>query len=357
MDWLPETGSHVVTAIVDGPISRVVELEENSNTARLETGVIQRLYPNLTITRIWHDPSDGRVPAGRPLRLMAEITNTGQAAVPAGFIVRTHVDGVFAGDVTTVGPLAVGQTETVTLDWPVVVGEHEVVCEVDPDSVIPGLLTEIDTTNNLFTGQMDLLHGLILTARSDASGYLRGTDPLLTVAVAASNAADDRLGPADGVTAHLDLLDGEDQVVLSVDTSYNSMAEFWSCLVDGDALTAGSYTAAFTVSSDLGTFIDRLQFTVVEDLRVTLRAGRSRYTAQENVILAGEVLTVGGQTVPGIEVSITVTGPTTRTFTVVTDGDGQYRVSFKPVGMGGEYQATARVEIPARSARIRMGSR
>lgn len=233
--FLATPGTHTVEAVADAELNRVVEMNEDNNSASVTLPEINVILPDLSILSLQASPNAGTVAAGSPLTLSALVSNfgAGDAAIP--FAVSFYVDGVFAGS-RTIDSLAAGASTLVSLNALATASTHQVKVVADEEGALP----ETDRGNNSATvsvGPFDIL-------KSD----LVITSLLLTPDYAAAG---------DTVTAHVTVKNiGDAATLASFDMLLTLDGGAVALLRSAGSLTPGSsadLTGTFSVCVSAGT--------------------------------------------------------------------------------------------------------
>jgi subtilase family serine protease/uncharacterized membrane protein len=115
--WRPEKGgAHTLTLMADGPVSSVVEMQEENNTATLEYTSITVLYPDITVREMGTGATGAALAPGQNLVLTATVVNTGSGAATEASTVAFYAGGRFIGN-AEVPALQAGESAYVSFLW------------------------------------------------------------------------------------------------------------------------------------------------------------------------------------------------------------------------------------------------
>lgn len=340
VDWPAAAGQRDLRVVVD-PDGRVVEGNEFDNTSELLDVPVTVLYPELVVQDVRSSPRSPQY--GEPVEFRITVSNQGEAPTQGPFVTALRIAHEEPILVTHAEPLLPGASVVLTASWRALANTAQpiaVEAEVDVAS-----LAESNEANNTATTSLELRHGYVLAPSSQYAAYLAGTEVVLRATVSRSDVPATPLGPAAGVGVAFQLLDAEGRRVAAGPMVYNSVAQFWMSTVPATRVDPGTYRALITAAGALGTFTEEAAFSVIEDVTLTLSAHRPTYGAQENVLLRGQVQTTGGVPVPSLPVTLRLSGGAERELTAVTRANGEFSVIWPPGGLGGDYTATAAVEL------------
>ena len=115
--WRPEKGGrHTLTLTADGPISSVVEMQEENNTASLEYASISVLYPDLQVAEVGTGATGSSIAPGQNLVLTAKIVNAGSGDAVEPTTVSFFASSRFVGSAEAPA-LKAGESAQVSFLW------------------------------------------------------------------------------------------------------------------------------------------------------------------------------------------------------------------------------------------------
>lgn len=138
------------------------------------------------------------------------------------------------------------------------------------------------------------------------------------------------------------------------ETSADSGANF---LVQTTGLSGGYYLFSLSATDSAGRTSELLSYplfipyNIITNVRGVFFAPTAE--TREAEVKAGEPVTVFGETVPGADVTVAVSGKAEKTFVIKANADGTYRFSFSSVGLpAGVYRMRARAEYASEISRF-----
>ncbi|MBP5166947.1 MAG: PKD domain-containing protein [Oscillospiraceae bacterium] len=115
--WTPErSGSHTLTFTADGPVSSVVEMQEENNTAKLDYASITVRYPDLKVDEVSTGSTGTSLAPGQNLVLTAKITNAGKGDAVKPTTVAFYASNRLVGNADAPA-LKAGESAYVSLLW------------------------------------------------------------------------------------------------------------------------------------------------------------------------------------------------------------------------------------------------
>ncbi|MEJ2392692.1 MAG: CARDB domain-containing protein [Gammaproteobacteria bacterium] len=141
--FLPREGSHTLFAVVDDPVSQVLESDESNNGRFLALPAVTVAYPDLTVEDIRVLPAETILSDGTSFDISGDIRNLGSVDSEHPFKVSFYLDGQYVGD-REIRYLPAGAVQTVALQTRATAGTH--LAEVVVDQA--GAIAEADEVNN-----------------------------------------------------------------------------------------------------------------------------------------------------------------------------------------------------------------
>ena len=223
---LPVEGENVLEAVVDGPISLVLESDETNNRRTLDLGDLSVSYPDLALS-LQVLPDETELAYRSWIDMQTTIENCSAVDLQETAVVTFYADGIKVG-VREIRYLAAGASETVAFQVPATDGAHELRTVVNEAKSI----VESDFTNNeqCFTTDELTIQYSDLTIANIGWYTLDGESPAY----------------GDGLIVHFDLSN------LSLVSSYDQTAVV--LLVDGrkvSSMEIGSIRGYDTLSAAL----------------------------------------------------------------------------------------------------------
>ena len=140
----PAAGDHVLTAIVDDPVSVVLESDEDNNSLPLALATIAMNYPDLVAENLVVSPYETVLSDGTSFDLSATIANRGSVAVESKFTISYYLDGEFVGS-RELSYLAAGASQSLAIQARATPGEHQATVVIDETNVV----AESNEANNV----------------------------------------------------------------------------------------------------------------------------------------------------------------------------------------------------------------
>ena len=344
-------GSHQFRIVIDEALD-VPEVSDSNNESVISRTITVGA-PDLVVQEVRLTPA---APAyGETVQVLVKVRNQGSGRTVAPFNIALTANGALLDVFRRTESVSAGGFVYWTYDWAVdEVGNGNVALTATVDANAE--VAESSETNNSLVRNLVVDPGYRIEVSGDLLGertvdqaggagdldigaFVADDNIVLQGKVADSRTPDVYLGPAQGISARIIVLNAAGGELLRQAMVWVApLAEFQSeVLLTGFA--EGTYTGRVEITAPDRTVHRDASFLVLRDFVVTLGTDHETYGLGDPVAINGTVCKLDGAPVAGQLVKLTVVqGKTQRPYQATTAADGTYTFVFQPTpGEGGEY--------------------
>ncbi len=335
-------GTRSFRAVIDEAGSVREQSDENNQFVTPDT-TISVVYPDLLIGGISWAPTD--VKLNEEISFTVEVANAGagQTCGPFNIVLRANDEVIHVyRQSDLLGP---GGSAYLFADWTPegsLSGDVTITASIDPSAEV----AEADETNNEGARTLHVEPGYLVSWVSGPRTYLACESGTFAVSIAGVEEPGVSLGPDDGLSAVLTILDVNGVELISGEMTFEPETQTFVMDVDMGALTEGALAAEVEVTGPVQVLTQRREFAVTGDFSVTVATDLAAYVCGQDVTVTGTVLGIDQSPVEDVQVTIVISSEgVDYTFHPTTDAAGAYEQVFGTLtDDGGSYGVTARVD-------------